>query len=422
MNISSRSLLAASACAVLAFAPEAHAQFDTILDLPADGNIGGSVTIGTPGSDHTQVNVGAGGAIGFFATLTSGSEINLNGVDIGPGFTAQSGSTVNIISGSLGIGGGNPNVFEAGSVTIIGGGTFGIIDFFGDATITGGSFDSTPPDFHAGSVTTIDDGNFNFTELQAFAGSTLTINGGTFAKNSEFAGALTINGGTFGSAGGLTATFSGNTTIHNGTFGDVDTAAGSTTIINDGTFGNGFDHGGGSLTVHGGTWGTSADFFDDTTITGGTFGHATDFGGTVAEGNGTVDVTGGIFLGDHDINSGVANISGGSFQSQLTNSDGWEFELFADGTLNLTGTEFMLDGVSLGVGTHNITDRNVILDGLLLDGSEFKVALTSGVQNHFDGLDYFDENATLTVTVVPEPGSLALLGLGGLALVRRRRR
>ena len=66
-----------------------------------------------------------------------------------------------------------------------------------------------------------------------------------------------------------------------------------------------------------------------------------------------------------------------------------------------------------------ISDRDVTLSGTLEDGSLFSFDLNSSVVN--DG-DLFELGATLTVTFVPEPGSLALLGLGGLTTMLRRRR
>ena len=65
-----------------------------------------------------------------------------------------------------------------------------------------------------------------------------------------------------------------------------------------------------------------------------------------------------------------------------------------------------------------ISDRDVTLSGTLEDGSLFSFGLDSSFDNSGD---FFDLGATLTVTLVPEPGSLALLGLGGLTMLRRRR-
>jgi hypothetical protein len=60
---------------------------------------------------------------------------------------------------------------------------------------------------------------------------------------------------------------------------------------------------------------------------------------------------------------------------------------------------------------HLIDEVTLTLDALTLD--------TPGSDPNGDGL-WTDITAEITVTVIPEPGTLLLLGLGGLALMRRR--
>ncbi len=43
------------------------------------------------------------------------------------------------------------------------------------------------------------------------------------------------------------------------------------------------------------------------------------------------------------------------------------------------------------------------------------------ISDHFDSGTFTDSQITGTVSVVPEPASLSLLALGGLAMLRRRR-
>ena len=66
-----------------------------------------------------------------------------------------------------------------------------------------------------------------------------------------------------------------------------------------------------------------------------------------------------------------------------------------------------------------ITDRDVILSGLLADGSEFSFSLNSSV---VPGEDFFDAAANLTVTLVPEPATwtVAMIGLILSAAIRIR--
>lgn len=90
--------------------------------------------------------------------------------------------------------------------------------------------------------------------------------------------------------------------------------------------------------------------------------------------------------------------------------------MLLDDTLNLGEAFAILD-----------RDDDAILSGLLADGSPFSFNLRTGdvFAAGFDlSDDFFDPDATLTVTLVstiPEPSSLALIGLSGLVLLARRR-
>lgn len=198
-----------------------------------------------------------------------------------------------------------------------------------------------------------------------------------------------------GSVGSRFAALSGSTVnISGGTVGfGFRNFSGSTVNISGGTFGDTFDANGGTVNISGGTVG---DGFD-------------------ANPGSTVNISGGSVGGAFEAFSGsTVNISGGTV--------GGGFDANSGSTVNLFGTSFILDGVELTnlvLGeAFTITDRNVTLTGVLADGSVFDFDL-------FDSFvfpeDYFDTNASLTVTLVPTPGATGVLSLGCLLAMRRRR-
>ena len=132
-----------------------------------------------------------------------------------------------------------------------------------------------------------------------------------------------------------------------------------------------------------------------------------------------VNISGGEVGADFDANSGSeVNISGGTVGDGFAADSGSE--------VNLLGSEFFLDGELLDTLTFGdpftISDRGVTLSGTLEDGSLFSFDLNSSFVGFEEDLFELGATLTVTVTVVPEPGSLTLLGLGGLTTMLRRRR
>jgi hypothetical protein len=111
----------------------------------------------------------------------------------------------------------------------------------------------------------------------------------------------------------------------------------------------------------------------------------------------------------------VVNISGGDVGRAFHAQSGSEVNLFV--------TEFFLDGVeqdlTAGIPLLINTSNDFHLQAKLLDGS-WLVFDFDRVSNPQPGVDEFDLGSRLTVTLVPEPNSLALALTAGLFLLRRR--
>jgi|GEM_PF-2763106 len=135
-----------------------------------------------------------------------------------------------------------------------------------------------------------------------------------------------------------------------------------------------------------------------------------------------------ITPGHADVTFQLSEDGGGTPISGLIETGDFSFR---DGTRNLlldldpsavfeVGDKFVLvDYETLGLNSFGALDQtfnNVGDDELItFDGIEFLI-------NYNDNLGGGDFALTATVTAIPEPTSLALLGLGSLALIRRRRK
>jgi hypothetical protein len=187
-------------------------------------------------------------------------------------------------------------------------------------------------------------------------------------------------------------------------------AAGQVTVtVSDGAIGQSFTASSSTVEMTGGSIGAGFQATDNSRvqIAGGTLGSLIVINGSRAElsgnmrlaGNsvintgGVMSVSGGTVNGYIQVVAGELNISGGAIEGPL--------QVGPDGAVNLLGRSFELNGVSLDSLTlhepFTIEDRNVVLSGVLADGSAFSfdlnsVSPTSG--------DYFDAMALLTVSLI----------------------
>jgi fibronectin-binding autotransporter adhesin len=276
--------------------------------------------------------------------------------------------------------------------------------------------------YGGGGTTTIESsgsGALNFTStvsMGSFAGGTnqTIILGGTNADNNTFSPLVSTNG-----VGVLSLTKQGT---GKWILTNANTYTGATSIT------------GGTLLINGSTDAASAF----TVGANGTLGGTGTIGGTVA-------VTGTLSPGAsiESLASGALTMNDGStfvFEA-VDNTDTGADVMIVSGALSLTNVTLDLSAANLDALTWLAGDKLTLI-------SYTGTGITSGFAGYTDDTEYFFgingwtlnyndtvkggnfalevpdgvNYVTLTLTTIPEPGSLALLGLGGLMMLSRTRR
>lgn len=379
------------------------------------GTVAGRGVIGSfdGTSADATLNI-SGGHVGEFFQTSPGTTVNISGGEVGDTFIVGANSTVNIS------GGGVNHAFRAksGSTVNISGGEFFLdgvlvpgLDTLGTSTGV-----NIPPDSRL--TVTLTDGTvrtFGSTRLDLIADGTLNLIRAPIPTAKDVVN-VPVDPAPRGLRIGQALNLSDGGILRS----DFTTGIGSTVNIDGGEVGDRFTAEiNSTVNISGGIVGNSFNAFSGSTvnISGGSIGVVSSVldKSFIANSGSTVNISGGVIGTKFKASSGsIVNILGGNI--------GNAFVAFPDSTVNLTGSSFILDGVDLTAGLtpdelFTITDRNVRLEGMLADGSPFSFNLSSN--GNFNA-DFFHTTATLTVTLVPEPGALALLGVGGLAILRRR--
>jgi hypothetical protein len=421
----------------------AFAQFATVLNVPPDA---APQSIGS----NTQLNLFDGGVLpaGFEAGLANDSstnvEVNIAGGNVGDTFRANGGSTVNMSGGRVGF---DAIVKGGGIVNITGGVVTGFAAFNGSVVNISGGF--IGPSFRAreGSTLNVLGGQVSVRAIalptskvnlsggaigpnfQAQAGSSVKIFGGDFRSNGVPINGLDSIGSTLpfqlSGSGILSGTFADGTPFAFGrrsfdepsdsfapgslTLERVSLPLGPQTIIASRDPVPGGVHYGQTLIVDAGGivpesfragWGSTVEVQP-----GGTVGNLFEATGA------TVNFFGGSAFQIDALVGTTINIAGGSVSEVHARS----------ATVNLFGRQFLHNGNPINgliPGQQFTLNWDYgFLSGILADGTPFNYRPL--------GRDHplkIGEGAVLTLTLVPEPATFVLFGIGFATIAMRSSR
>ncbi len=418
---------------------------ELIVDQTNSANISGGVLDSLCVYDGGTVHL-SGGQVKRGVQVSTDGNFHYSGGNISSALIAETGSNVQIsaeafyldgipVAGLVAPGDSAPLNIPVGShlTMLFSDGTAHMLDASKNDSIADGSLtlnlltptthnytfnvptDTAPSGIGPGSTLNLYDGGVLAENFLAF-GANVNITGGEVEDNFYADGASTVNisGGTV--YGNMTA-FSGSTLNVYNDARLLDATANSQSVVNvfGGQLGTIQTGQGVTINIHDGVVGPITNLAEDSVvnITGGLIG-------SLFEGSITA------------LSSNTVNILGGVFQS-VVGADN-TMNAYAGSTINIIGTSFTLDGVDLTDSMIpgeklTITDRDVLLQGILADGSTFYFLINSEevtVPNmvfgqYYGGGHYIDPDATLTIALVPEPATLLLLSAGALSLLHRQR-
>ena len=146
-------------------------------------------------------------------------------------------------------------------------------------------------------------------------------------------------------------------------------------------------------------------------------------GGAARFRGGTINLSG---TGTWLAGNGAFNNTTNFFQSATVNFDStWTGEIYFARSDNPNSSEILFDeasDVTDWLDSANGTNK-LFLDGVALTSGDLgtKFVLTVVTSGSGNEPAFATNDAGVSLTLVPEPGSLALLGMGGLFMLRRRR-
>ena len=284
--------------------------------------------------------------------------------------------------------------------------------------------------------------------ITAANASTITWGGGA----GTFTDGVNWTGGTAPDWNNDVAQISAGTATHDGTGGDLKFNGSNAGMIIDGgnyaqSVGNWMDfNGGATLTMTSGSL-SGANNVRFRGIGGNAATHSISGASTLTAGqltfddqqtvnftNGATGTFGGINMNvNSNLNITNATISGSNLALNSYGGTSSFVNLFDGGQLNLSGTVtqetlgngFVNFGSASSTGSVSFSGLNLTQVQDLVTGQKFGIGATSSTafaDYTFTELNGSGVNGVTVTVAVPEPSSTALLGLGGLALILRRRK